>query len=84
MPFDVPNTIDAETAKHVGVPKLRLPASEKAWPLSFLRRVHLTTSHGGVVVSVSDWSRTKLELSETLRLCEETSYVEYYPSVKVE
>lgn len=69
--MEVPTTIDAETAKHVGDPKLRLPASEKAWPLSFRRRVHRTTSHGGEGVSTSAWSRINWELSDTLRLCAE-------------
>lgn len=52
MPFDVPNAIDAETAIQVGLPKLRLPISEKAWPVIFLSFAHLTTSHGpcGVLV----------------------------------
>ena len=69
IPFDVPSTMDAETARQVGEPKFRFPASEKACPLSFFRRVHLTTSHGGDDVSVSDWSSTKLELREAWRLC---------------
>lgn len=67
----VPKTIDAEIAKHVGDPKLRFPASEKAWPFSFRSRVHRTTSHGGDDVSVSAWSRTKLELRDAWRLWEE-------------
>jgi len=62
-------TIVAETARQVGAPKLRRPASEKAWPLIFLSLVHRTTSHGGVGVSASAWSSTKLELKEALRLC---------------
>lgn len=68
MPFDVPITIEPDTAKHVGEPKLRLPASVKACPPSFFSFVHLTTSHGGDVVSVSVWSRKKVELIEALRL----------------
>lgn len=63
----MPITIDAETAKHVGVPKFLLPASENVWLLSFFNLVHRTTSHGGEV-SVSAWSRRKLEATETLRL----------------
>ena len=66
----MPSTIDAETARHVGDPKLRLPASEKACPFNFLSLVQRTTSQGGDCVSVSDWSRTKLEVMEAFRLCE--------------
>ena len=62
--------MDAETARHVGEPKLRLPASEKAWPFNFLSLVHRTTSQGGDCVSVSDWSRAKLEAMDVFRLCE--------------
>jgi hypothetical protein len=46
MPFDVPSAIVAETVMHVGVPKLRLPASENIWLLIFLSLVHRTTSQG--------------------------------------
>lgn len=59
MPFEVPRTIEAETAIHVGDPKLRFPISEKACPLSFFNFVHRTTSQGGVWVSVSAGSITK-------------------------
>jgi hypothetical protein len=52
-PFEVPMTIDAETAMQVGVPKFRLPISENACPFSFFSLVHLTTSHGGEGVSMS-------------------------------
>lgn len=51
----------------VGAPKLRLPASEKAWPLSFFNLVHRTTSHGGEGVSVSSRSSSP-ELREAERL----------------
>lgn len=53
MPFEVPNTIAVETARHVGRPKLRRPISEKAWPAIFRNLVHLTTSHGACGVSDS-------------------------------
>lgn len=66
--MDVPSTIVAETARHVGDPKFRFPASENAWPLSFRSLVQRTTSHGGVGVSRSAWSRRNCELRETLRL----------------
>jgi len=46
IPFDVPSAIVADTAIHVGVPKLRLPPSENSWLLIFLSFVHRTTSHG--------------------------------------
>jgi hypothetical protein len=68
IPLVVPRTMEADTARHVGDPKLRLPASEKAWPLSFFSLVQRTTSHGGDCVSVSAWSRMKVELMDTLRL----------------
>lgn len=64
----MPITIDAETARHVGDPKLRLPASEKACPFNFLSLVQRTTSQGGDVVSLSTESSAKLELRDTLRL----------------
>lgn len=67
MPFAVPSTIDAATARHVGAPKVRRADSEKACPLSFCRRVQRTTSQGGDVVSVSGPSAGKCELRETLR-----------------
>lgn len=51
----------------VGEPKLRLPASEKAWPLSFFNLVHRTTSHGGDGVSVSSRSSSP-ELRDADRL----------------
>jgi hypothetical protein len=62
--------MEADTTMHVGDPKLRRPASEKACPLSFFSLVHRTTSQGGDCVSVSDWSRRKLELMDALRLCD--------------
>lgn len=68
MPLVVPRTMDADTAMHVGVPKLLLPASENAWPFIFCSFVHLTTSHGGEGVSVSPTSRARLLVTETLRL----------------
>lgn len=68
MPFDVPTTIDAETARHVGEPKFLLPASEKAWPLSLRNRVQRTTSQGGVGVSVSPCSRRNCEPSDAFLL----------------
>jgi hypothetical protein len=64
----VPSTIDAATAIHVGEPKFRFPASEKAWPFNFFSLVHRTTSHGGVGVSVSPWSKTNCELRDAVRL----------------
>jgi hypothetical protein len=64
----VPKTIDAETAIHVGEPKLRFPASEKAWPFSFLSFVHRTTSHGGEGVSISPGSSTIWLLNDSRRL----------------
>lgn len=71
MPFDVPRTIDADTAIHVGDPKFLLPASENAWPFSFLSFVHRTTSHGGDGFSVSPWSNKNWLLNEAFRLCAE-------------
>src|SRR5687767_14674176 len=71
MPFEVPTTICAATVMNVGVPKFLFPASENACPFSFLSRVQRTTSQGGLGVSVSDWSSTKLELNEAWRLWEE-------------
>lgn len=68
MPLDVPKAINADTARQVGDPKLRRPASENAWPFIFFSLVHRTTSHGGEGVSVSVWSKRKLELREILRL----------------
>jgi hypothetical protein len=68
IPLDVPRTTEAETAMQVGEPKLRLPASENAWPLSFLSRVQRTTSHGGEGVSVSPGSEKSWLLSETFLL----------------
>jgi hypothetical protein len=70
IPFEVPKTIVAETARQVGEPKFRLPASENTWLFSFCNFVHRTTSHGGVGVSASPASRSSWLLSETLRLCE--------------
>lgn len=66
--MDVPRTMEAETAMHVGEPKLRLPASEKACPFSFFNLVHRTTSHGGEEVSVSPASRTSWLLRDAVRL----------------
>lgn len=53
IPFEVPITIDVETAKHVGRPKLRFPISENACPVIFRSFVHRTTSHGLCGVSTS-------------------------------
>jgi hypothetical protein len=69
MPFEVPSTIDAETDIHVGVPKLRLPTSEKACPFSFLSFVHLTTSQGGEGVSVSPVSLRNWLFIDNWREC---------------
>lgn len=68
MPFEVPSTIEAETARHVGVPKFLLPASENTCPLSFFSFVHRTTSHGAEGVSVSPGSNNNWLLSEIFRL----------------
>lgn len=54
MPLEVPITMDVETAKQVGRPKLRLPISEKACPVIFRNFVHRTTSHGLGGTSGSD------------------------------
>jgi hypothetical protein len=68
IPLEVPRTIVAETARHVGEPKFLLPASEKTWPLSFFSFVHRTTSHGADWVSLSPGSSSSWLLSETFRL----------------
>ena len=68
MPFEVPNTMVAETARHVGVPKFLLPASENTCPLSFFSFVQRTTSHGGDGVSVSPGSSSNWLLIDTFRL----------------
>lgn len=65
IPFEVPNTIDAETAIHVGAPKFRLPTSENACALSFFNFVHRTTSQGGEGVSVSPGSDNRALLIDT-------------------
>ena len=65
----MPSTIDADTAIHVVVPKLRLPTSENACPLSFFNFVHRTTSQGGDGVSVSPASCSIWLLIETCREC---------------
>ena len=65
----MPSTTNAATAIQVGDPKLRLPDSEKAWPLSFFSLVHRTTSHGGELLSASAGSRAIWELIEPARLC---------------
>ena len=67
MPFEVPSTIDADTAIHVGTPKLRLPTSENACPFIFFNFVHCTASHGGDGVSVSPESGTLWLLIEPWR-----------------
>jgi len=46
MPWDVPTASILATAKQVGVPKLRRPASEKTCRCSLASLVHLTTSQG--------------------------------------
>lgn len=69
MPFEVPITIEVDTAIHVGDPKLRLPASENVWTFILLSPVHRTTSHGGDGVSVSALSSCILLVKETFRLC---------------
>lgn len=61
--------MEAETAKQVGVPKLRFPISENACPFSFFNFVHLTTSHGGDGVSVSPASDRRILLIEAFREC---------------
>jgi len=67
IPFEVPKTIEAETAKQVGVPKFRLPISENACPFNFFSFVHLTTSQGGDGVSVSPASDSRILLIDALR-----------------
>ena len=42
----MPTAINADTAKHVGLPKFRLPTSEYSCPVIFRSFVHLTTSQG--------------------------------------
>lgn len=68
IPLDVPSTMEAETARHVGEPKFLFPASEKACPFSLCSFVHRTTSHGGEVVSVSAASSNSWLLREAFRL----------------
>lgn len=68
MPLEVPRTMAAETAIQVGEPKLRFPASEKAWPFNFLSPVHRTISHGGEGVSVSPGSWRNWLLRDVVRL----------------
>jgi hypothetical protein len=53
MPLDVPMTIDVDTARQVGRPKLRFPISENACPVIFRNFVHRTTSQGPWSGSVS-------------------------------
>ena len=60
--------MEAAIATQVGEPKLRFPASEKAWPFNFLSLVHRTTSHGGEV-SASPGSDGRWLLRETFLLC---------------
>lgn len=50
-PFDVPMTSETVTLRQVGLPKLRLPTSEKTCPVIFFSLVHRTTSHGACGVS---------------------------------
>lgn len=71
MPLVVPKTIEADTAMHVGEPKFRFPASEKACPFSFFSFVHRTTSHGGEGVSVSPGPNRNWLLIDTCLLCPE-------------
>lgn len=68
IPLLVPSTIDADTAMHVGAPRLRFPASVKACPFNFFSLVHRTTSQGGDWTSVSSRSSRNCELSDALRL----------------
>jgi hypothetical protein len=53
IPLDVPITIDVETARQVGRPKLRFPISENACPVIFRSFVHRTTSQGPCTGSAS-------------------------------
>ncbi len=63
----MPRTIDAETDRQVGVPKLRFPLSENACPFIFFNFVHLTTSQGGDGVSVSPESSNSWLLRDPWR-----------------
>jgi hypothetical protein len=60
---------DAATLRHVGRPKLRLPISEKTWPVIFFNLVQRTTSHGACGVSASSgcaWKNKLLESEDCL------------------
>ena len=64
--------MDDETAKQIGWPKLRLPASEKACDVIFRNLVHLTTSQGASgasAISLPPCDRTIWEESEDWREC---------------
>ena len=68
MPLDVPSAMDAEIVMQVGLPKLRLPTSEKACPVILRSFAHLTTSHGFCGVSKPSVSWT-VWLVEDCREC---------------
>jgi hypothetical protein len=72
-PLEVPTARDAATLRHVGRPKLRLPISEKTWPVMIFSLVHRTTSHGACGVSASSDACRKSRLLdiEDCRECEE-------------
>jgi hypothetical protein len=60
---------DAATLRHVGRPKLRLPTSEKTWPVIFFNLVQRTTSHGACGVSASSgccWKSRLLDSEDCL------------------
>jgi hypothetical protein len=64
-PLDVPITSEAATLRQVGRPKLRLPTSEKTWPVAFFSLVHRTTSHGACGVSAPSAACWKMSWLET-------------------
>ena len=57
IPLEVPIAMKADTAIHVGRPKLRLPTSENALSVILLSLVHRSTSQGVSDVSVGPISR---------------------------
>jgi hypothetical protein len=68
-PLEVPIASDAATLRHVGRPKLRLPISEKTWPVIFFSLVHRTTSQGACGVSASSgccWNKILLDREDCL------------------
>lgn len=67
-PFDVPRTIKADTARHVGEPKFLLPDSENAKPSNFSNFVQRTTSQGGELDSVSLESSSRLLVTDSVLL----------------